>query len=437
MKKKIAIIGAGISGLCLAYFLERRFGAEVDVRLFEARSCSGGWIQTTISPLGLFECGPRSLRMRKDDALSRLITELGIQDACITAAPAAKNRFLAKDGALFGVTLGRLLCSSYAPTFISGVCRDLFVPRGTDKEESVARFFTRRFGRAFTDAFINPLCAGIFAASPDLLSMPSAFTSLVEQEQRYRSLVFGALCSKPNPHKIISFEEGIHFLPQTIEKALTSPIHYNTPVRQIVGRETGCCIVTDERSYEVDHAVCTASPGLLCELFCHDDPLARLLACFEAASVAVVSFGFLHGQSPEGFGFLCSEHEEKELLGIVFDSSVFPQHNRHCSIRLSVMMGGTRSKNSCFETEEQLVKKARSFVEKYLGIATVPDAVFVHRLKNAIGLYSPGFQDRVQVLQALAQKRSLSFLGSAFSGISVPDCIQSAFRLSEQLLYKN
>ena len=56
---RFIIIGAGISGLSLGWFLREKFPIA-SIKVFEKNSRPGGWIQTLTSGDFLFETGPRS-----------------------------------------------------------------------------------------------------------------------------------------------------------------------------------------------------------------------------------------------------------------------------------------------------------------------------------------------------------------------------------------
>src|SRR5690349_18000100 len=61
-KQKIAILGAGISGLSLAWFLNKKAPGAFDISIFDSKNRVGGWLHTIEQNGQLFECGPRSLR---------------------------------------------------------------------------------------------------------------------------------------------------------------------------------------------------------------------------------------------------------------------------------------------------------------------------------------------------------------------------------------
>ena len=62
-----------------------------------------------------------------------------------------------------------------------------------DEEETIAHFVRRRLGREFLDYAIEPFVAGIYAGDPERLSVPAAFPKLHALEQRYGSLIVGAI----------------------------------------------------------------------------------------------------------------------------------------------------------------------------------------------------------------------------------------------------
>jgi protoporphyrinogen oxidase len=69
MKKKVVILGGGVSGLSTAYFLGKRFGNNVSISLVEKeKDHLGGWIQSDVVTSNdgyrfLFDRGARSLRI--------------------------------------------------------------------------------------------------------------------------------------------------------------------------------------------------------------------------------------------------------------------------------------------------------------------------------------------------------------------------------------
>lgn len=393
----------------------------------------GGWIQTKHEGQALFECGPRSLRTAGSGiAILKLIESLGIQDAVIESAKEAKIRYLARNGALCPLPYGiaSFFRSPFAFTIVKGVLRNLCTSKSKSGDETVSHFFTHRFGQAFHDTFIDPLTAGIYAAAPELLSMQSTLGSISKKSEP---------CSKwvrSMKHKMISFYDGIQFLPNTLKSMLKAEIFCSTPVRMIVEGASKIAVVTDHKTFEVDHVVSALPAQALLPLLSGDDPVKSILADFSSTSVVTVSLGWHTVEKiPAGFGFLCASREEKELLGIVFDSNVFAAHNGQFPLRLSVMMGGTRAPEMQALDESSLQDMAHHFVKKYLKITTSAHFCHVQKAQNAIGLYTAGQKARCAALTDSTQGRKISILGASFSGVSVGDCIQAAQTFTKKPCY--
>jgi oxygen-dependent protoporphyrinogen oxidase len=86
---KVAVIGAGISGLACAYRLQQ-FGLEVPV--FESNSAAGGMIDSVEKDGMLFEAGAQSFQGTPE--LLALIRELGLEAQLQKADPRAPRYVL-------------------------------------------------------------------------------------------------------------------------------------------------------------------------------------------------------------------------------------------------------------------------------------------------------------------------------------------------------
>ncbi len=83
----ITIVGAGFSGLTLAYHL-RRLGMAV--RIFEREDRAGGLLNTQLGPYGLAESAANAILA--DSSLERLFEDLGVPFA--ERRPERKKRFI-------------------------------------------------------------------------------------------------------------------------------------------------------------------------------------------------------------------------------------------------------------------------------------------------------------------------------------------------------
>src|SRR5262245_45472390 len=152
----VIIVGAGISGLALAYRLQQ-LGPWLDVLLLEQGSRPGGTIWTERCRGFQVETGPNGFLDTKPSTLA-LCRDLGLGPRLIPASDAAaRNRYLFLDGQL------RALPGSLAGFLGSGLLsfrgKLAFLlerfrkPRQKATDESIAAFARRRAGREAADVF--------------------------------------------------------------------------------------------------------------------------------------------------------------------------------------------------------------------------------------------------------------------------------------------
>ena len=197
----VIVVGAGLSGLTLAFELAEH-GHEVEV--LEAALHPGGVIGSHRREVGagggeaLYEYGPNSA-MDTSPKVNELLHALGVHDERIDAQPAARKRYVLRDGRLVAAPSGPL--SFLTTPLLSArskwaLLREPFVPRGpAGVDEDVAHFVERRLGREWLDYAIEPLLGGIYAGNPQEISLAAAFPRLHALEQDHGSLLGGALRS--------------------------------------------------------------------------------------------------------------------------------------------------------------------------------------------------------------------------------------------------
>jgi oxygen-dependent protoporphyrinogen oxidase len=135
--RRIAVIGAGISGLATAFWLNEK---GCSVTLLEERSRVGGSIETVVKDGFLIELGPNNA-LETTPLIQNLVAELRIKDQLIYANASSKNRYIVRAGKMHRVPFSPIAFLS-TPLFSSGaklrLLREPFIRGGRNPSESLS-----------------------------------------------------------------------------------------------------------------------------------------------------------------------------------------------------------------------------------------------------------------------------------------------------------
>src|SRR5271154_3833226 len=229
---KVAVIGAGISGLACAYRLQQ---LGLDVTVFESNFGAGGMIESVEQNGVLVEAGPQSFQ--GTPALLELIRELGLEAQLQKADPRAP-RYVLLHGHLRKIPMSPQ--ALLASTLLNPISRWKIASEPFKKsqppteEESVAAFVRRKFGHEILEYLVAPFVSGVYAGDPEKLSLKAAFPTLDEWERQYGSVLRGAIKSRPPKEQrtgappLCSFSHGGAALPRALAAKLGDALQYET-----------------------------------------------------------------------------------------------------------------------------------------------------------------------------------------------------------------
>lgn len=452
MKKQFVVLGAGISGLALAWYLTQKWGNNASVTIIEKDHRVGGWIKTVNEEGYLFEQGPRSCRVRGEETTTlELIEQLGLKDEVIAGSPKAKIKYLWFDGKLQKMP-STLLGSLFHPLTRKALfpcIREFFRPNGSRTDESVYDFISRRFNSSIAEQFVDPLVSGIYAGDMRQLSIKSSFPHLYYWEKNHGSVLRGILAKKKGSTKprsafitkmlkepLFSFKKGMETLPLALFEKLKHNIMLSTEVSSFHFNDNGVTLtLSNGQQLHADHCFSTLPAHAVAPLLApHSSSLEQDLSKLQRSSVALVSLGY---QQPvlkyKGFGYLVPAKENENVLGVVWDSAIFPeqQSDPHLT-RITVMLGGSRMPQIMEMDEGGQALIALNAVSKHLSINNLPHTLRVTHATDAIPQYPVGHQALVQSIESGVSSLSphLTLAGTSFYGVAINDCIQTAKRLA-------
>jgi oxygen-dependent protoporphyrinogen oxidase len=441
---RVAVIGAGISGLACAYRLHQ---SGVDVALLESSDRPGGLIDTVEKDGLLLEAGPQSFQ--GTDALLELVHEIGIESQLQQADPRAP-RYVLLHGYLRKIPMSprALLTSSlFGPGSRWRIATEAFRrTKPPSEEETVANFVRRKFGQEILEYLVAPFVSGVYAGDPEQMSLKAAFPSLDEWEREYGSVLRGAMKSRPpkatagGAPLLCSFRHGVGALPLAMADKLGERLQTGTSALEIrrFGDSYDIRAHRQEREQHASvSAVVIAVPAyaageLLTSVSWH---LAQVLCGIPYAPVAVVAANYYRqqiGDPLEGFGFLIPRSEKVRTLGTVWNSSLFPGRAREGTVTMTSFIGGATDVDIMKHSEEEVARIIQDENARILGITGPPIESVVWRYPRALPQYNLGHGHVVEAIRdAERQTPGLFFAGNYLEGPAIGKCVENGFHAAE------
>ena len=439
---RIGIVGAGLSGLATAFWLQRA-RPDWELAIFEAEPAPGGALHTAVVDGFRFEAGCNGFLTNRPDSLE-LVAASGAESLLLASSPAARKRFVYTDRlrrlpetpAAFlasGLLSPRAKLRALAEPFI-GARRDA-------GDETLQAFGYRRLGAGFTDVFLDALTAGMYGSTPARLSVAAAFPLIAALEREHGGLLRGMLARRKRSAGpggvLMSFRGGVGSFVTHLEARIRADWHLGTPVRALVRSGAGFSLTTSATTVPVDRAVVAvpahAAAPILAGL---DAGLAANLARIEYTPIAVVGLGYRHlDHALDGFGLLTTAAARQPLLGVLWDSSVFQDRAPAGGKILRALLGGQRNPSLVGLEPESLVTLARSGIRATMGVDAEPDTAWVRRWPRGIPNYGLGHLASVAAIDAaVAQVPGLYLGGNAYHGVAMNDCCRNSRLLAERIV---
>jgi len=452
--KRVAVVGAGISGLTCAYWLEKH---GHDVTVFEAAPRAGGTIVTEEHDGFLVDLGPNST-LETSETLKQLVQDLGIEDQKIYGNETSNNRYILKNGVLQALPMSppKFLRSKLFSTRAKlRLLKEPFIKPSGGEDISLADLVRLRLGTEFLDYAINPFVAGVYAGDPDRLSAPAAFPKLYALEQKYGSFIKGAIKGARERKKrkdvardrarIFSFIGGMATFPRALEGGLRKPVLLNTTVTDITRRDDKFFLNlsgTDSKVESYDQVVLSVPADSLAAILKNTVPQnTDRFAKIEYPPVAVVFTGFRLDdvrRDLDGFGFLVPAVEKRRILGSIWSSSIFPGRAPDGCCALTTFVGGTRQPDLVSLDDQRLTRLVLDEINDIVGLRGDPVITRIKRWQRAIPQYSMGYGNIQKKINELEDENpGIYFAGNIRSGISVGDSVVCAFTTVEKMLNTN
>ncbi|MBM3197907.1 MAG: protoporphyrinogen oxidase [Chlamydiae bacterium] len=422
-KKRMLILGSGISGLTVAWELTKQ-GHECLVLEKEHRP--GGCIYTEELEGNLMEKGPRMFRTSHGEHLLALIEEMGLSPS-LQFSHAKAPRYLLAEGRLKPIPMRPLSCltSSLGRQLLRSLWRERNIPPYLG-EESVEEFGQRRFGSDMAETLWDAFVTGIYGGDLQTLSMEACFPRIKAMEQAYGSVVRGifALAKQKKDSSMFTLEKGMGSLVQALVEKIQGPILYGKKVTSCKQRGTRWEVMTPFESFEGDELILALPAYEVANLLTpFSQEVANLLTSIPYQSMTVANVVFAEPVlSLKGLGYLIPHKEKESLLGVLFDTGLC---SSKIATRLTMLLRGVDHPN--------LQELLRDYLRRHLHIQCLPKRVSQREMPKALPQYPLHHKKNMQrVLELLP--RNLYLAGNYLEGgISVNGCIQQAKETASRL----
>ncbi|KAF1790374.1 Protoporphyrinogen oxidase, C-terminal domain [Phytophthora cactorum] len=438
--RDVVVLGGGISGLTLAYFLRQALPKAVAdatrIRVLDASTASGreGF---------LFEEGPRGFRPSRNGAeMLRLMQAVD---------PAAQARYILRDGKVekLPTSLLEALRWPLSLAVARAALHELFVKPGAMEDESVYKFIARRFSPLVAEKLLDPMASGIFGGDIRKLSIRSCFPMLVDLEKKHGSVVKGmlfggskgddtlldgtnksAFVKKHEKSISVSFTDGMSTLMDALADSIKNDpmadLQLNTKVTRLEVHGQNNTSSKGPR-FVVESKDPTS--GEIQEPIRASHVFSTIPACYLAPVVKDTAPGLAEALNEIKFVDMSMVHvgyNEKVLMTDGF-GYLIPTSERE-----KVMSGGAHFREVASLPEGELERNAMDALKRHLGITQMPDYVRAMTMTNGIPQYHVGFGQTLQRIEKQATRSApgLFLGGNSFYGIGLADCVTHSKHLA-------
>ncbi|MDQ0205332.1 protoporphyrinogen oxidase [Alkalicoccobacillus murimartini] len=462
MKKKVAIIGGGITGLAAAFEFEKsnqRGESTIDYQVIEASSRLGGKIRTFRKDGFIIEAGPDSYLKRKE-SMTQLIQEVGLADDLTTNDTG--QSYILKGTSLYPIPAGAVMGvpTEFTPFATTGLFSplgkiralgDFFIPASIkpDEDISLGHFFRRRLGNEVVDHLIEPLLSGIYGGDMDKLSLKATFPHFQQMEETHRSLIKGIKHSRPKPQKqhgkpvkkegmFQTLKGGLESLVEAVADQLhPQSVRLNEDVKEITKVE-GKFILQFANSTEeaFDDVIVTTPPPITAQILGQYDYFDYFKK-MEMTSVATVAMAFPKEavkQTEEGTGFVVSRKSGYTITACTWTSKKWRHTTPDDKVILRCYVGRPGHTDIVKRSDEDIIKTVLSDLSNVIEIKGEPDFYYVSRWSNP--QYQVGHTFKLEKMreEIATHLPGLHLAGAGLEGVGLPDCINQGKAAAEAVL---
>lgn len=464
-RPRIAVIGAGISGLAAGWKL-RNTAPDVDFTIFEKADRVGGIIGTR--KVGDFLC-----ELSVDNFITTaphgldLCKELGFESELQSTNSQYRRTFVVRNRKLYPLPDGFM---TMAPTkFYPMIVTPLLTPWGklrcglelllprrkSDEEESLASFATRRLGKEAFERIIEPLVGGIYGGDAAKLSLQATLPRFAEMEKKDRSLIWSMKKSmkKARADKrqeesgarysfFITLKCGLQELTERLADRIgRDRIALNHAITRVEHAQEGGWNLfnADEPPERFDAVVFATDSGAASKaLYWANPEAAEIYGQTDHTGVAIIHLAYENdqiGKPMQGMGFVVPTSEGNGVIAGSFSSHKYPTRAPEGKTLLRIFVGGSRAPEMVGLPDDELIRRVHQEMQTLLEVKGEPIFTDVAKFPSAMPQYYLGrLAWRENLQEALEKTPTIALAGNSLEGVGLPTCVKSGYDAVESVL---
>ncbi|UXU65089.1 protoporphyrinogen oxidase [Staphylococcus agnetis] len=459
---KVAIIGAGITGLSSAFFIKKHF-PNVDITIYEASDVPGGKIKTVSRDGYTIELGPESYLGRKS-IMTEVAKEVGIPEEDIITNQTGQSYIFARNqlypipgGSILGIPTDIKPFVTTKLISFKGKLRALKdltrKPISMNEDISVGAFFRYRLGDEILENLIEPLLSGIYGTDIDKLSLMSTFPNFKTLEDTHGSIMKGMQKvrlhrEKQDQHntegpqgQFKQFRHGLYDFIIQLERWLKQhhvAFEYHTPIENLIRQQKGYNVVTHGDTVFYDGVIVT-TPHQVFHKWFEADPAFDYFKHLEASSVATIVFAFDEKNiknTHNGTGFVIARTSNTSITACTWTTKKWPHTTPDGKVLIRAYIGKPGDDIVKTHSDEELVAIAKKDLSQMMTFYDEPDFTIVNKMLDASPQYHVGHIHQIKQIQEHVYKNypHLQITGASFEAVGLPDCIQQAQDAVQRLI---
>lgn len=443
---RVAVVGAGISGLVAAYRLRAALGAELELVLVEERARIGGTLHTGILAGGPMDLGAEAFVGRRPE-IPALLRELGLEDQLVH--PSGRRPLIWSGGAVHPLPGGTLMGIPAQAQAMTGLVDDATLRQIAGEPDrplhwapgddvSVADLVADRFGAQVVSRSVEPLLGGVYAGLANSIGVRSALPTLAAAlDAGAPNLSQAVSRALPPPSTAPVFggiRDGYRVLLDALLSAAATELENNSTAKNLIRTPRGWRL---DPVGEFDAVVLATPAPATADLLASAAPeAARAAARIRLSSSAVVALALPgHTPLPENSGILVATGESLRAKAFTLSSRKWP-HLADRDVALVRASFGRFGDDSLLAlSDDDLIAGASEDLATVTGIAIEPVAAIVQRWRGGLPQYAPGHIELVSTIEsAVGTLPGLAVAGAYLHGVGVPACAASGTAAAEQVL---